>query len=159
MLRAVEVDYLTGHSHGDLHLDNAVVAGGADGQPMLDDCWLIDLAAFREEAPLTRDVAALVLSVAARRAGAQIDKAEADELIDFVLSPEGHRPQFIQPYIADSIQQIFQVHQTIPRRWEDIWRAQYLLSIQARALRYTSFRQRWAVRAVVVLPAGSAGRG
>ncbi len=79
-----DLAYLTGRCHGDLHADNVLVPH-ADGAPHTGRFRLIDLATFDPQAPLSRDIATLTISLIARRAG-QLDPADQDGLLRYMIS-------------------------------------------------------------------------
>ena len=142
------IDYLDGYSHGDLRLDNVLVQVRTDQTPLLESIRFIGLSAFMEHGPLTRDLAALVLSLAVRRARDAVEPREAADLLRFTLAPTETFPSTVVPFVTESIWAAYQVHELIPASWHDVWRRQYLLSLQAQALRYTgldtlSTRERW----------------
>ncbi|MFD5555157.1 hypothetical protein ACFWIA_15130 [Streptomyces sp. NPDC127068] len=154
------LDFPAGRSHGDLHLGNALVAVRG-GRPLAGQQWLIDLADYREEAPLGRDIAALVLSVALPRA-ARIDptSGEADELIRLVVDPLGEPATSVGRGIDTTIRAITEECRTLLRGRVDLWTGSYLWSIVARALVHTSFTSlgpaRWWFARLAAHAAGAA---
>ncbi|MEV1073752.1 NACHT domain-containing protein [Micromonospora parva] len=62
LFRMPGLQVIAGNSHGDLHLDNAIVRLG----PTINRYWLVDLASYQPAAPLCWDHAALLMSILAR---------------------------------------------------------------------------------------------
>ncbi len=130
------IDYLYGRSHGDLHTDNVLIPWQRPRRPQPAAFWLIDLAGYRSDAPLTRDPVALLLSVIAREMPPK--PADQQALLDFVVTPHKQPPLSI----TRQGKAVWAVYEPGPRfagRWLDEWRDQYLLSLLATALLYTSF--------------------
>jgi tetratricopeptide (TPR) repeat protein len=137
-----ELDYLTGRSHGDLHADNVLIPH-ADGLPSADNFWLIDLATFEPQGPLSRDVATLALSLNARHAG-QLEPTDQDALIRYMISDaptstvtsaEAHHP------LTEIIRALWSPDETfIGRGWVDLWRVQLRISCLAQALLHATYR-------------------
>ncbi|MFG2801152.1 tetratricopeptide repeat protein [Streptomyces pseudovenezuelae] len=63
-----KIHYLVGRTHGDLHGDNVLVPQ-YDGIVDADDFRLIDLATYDAQAPLSRDLATLLISLCWREIG------------------------------------------------------------------------------------------
>lgn len=63
-----KIHYLVGRTHGDLHRDNVLVPQ-YDGIVSADDFRLIDLATYDARAPLSRDLATLLISLCWREIG------------------------------------------------------------------------------------------
>ncbi|MER7759196.1 hypothetical protein [Streptomyces sp. NPDC097619] len=146
---ALPLDRYTGRSHGDLHLDNVLVAS-EEGRPVPGRHWLIDLAHYRDEVPLSRDVAALVLALVDRRVAELRPhaSAEARALIDIVVDPVPSRGDRIGAGVVDALREVDKVCRECLPGDVEVWRAQYLWSVVAEALVHTSYeaagdRVRW----------------
>src|SRR5262245_13022943 len=142
-----EIDYLVGLAHGDLHLDNLLVRAPKGRPPRLAKMQVIDLSGFQAEAPITRDPVTLMLS-ALLHAVPDLPGDQAEALLSYVVSPEAEAPHRLPRVLADTVWSIYQTAADAAGTWYDEWRAQYLLSLQAQALLYTSYdnarvRGRW----------------
>ncbi|MBT3150817.1 tetratricopeptide repeat protein [Streptomyces sp. CHD11] len=147
VLGSAMVDCLTGHAHGDLHQGNVLVPlrgrlARADGSPAIR---LIDLSHYAPDAPLSRDVVALVLSLC----GDHLSSVEhgtrrgeaAENLIDLVLDPWREEPSGLLPQSLDaSVRAIHRTcHDTLPPSHRESWHRQYLLSVLACAMVHLSY--------------------
>ena len=115
------IDYLYGRSHGDLHTDNVLIPWQRPRRPQPAAFWLIDLAGYRSDAPLTRDPVALLLSVIAREMPPK--PADQQALLDFVVTPHKQPPLSI----TRQGKAVWAVYEPGPRfagRWLDEWRDQ-----------------------------------
>ncbi|MHC5257818.1 tetratricopeptide repeat protein [Streptomyces sp. UC4497] len=74
-----KIDYLVGPSHGDLHGDNVLVPEH-DGIVEPTEFRLIDLATYDARAPLSRDLAALMVSLCWREIGASSPDSQSTYL-------------------------------------------------------------------------------
>jgi hypothetical protein len=140
MLGMTELTFLVGFSHGDLHADNILARVPADGEPLLQDTRLIDLATFEPEASLSRDLATLILSLVREEVQRPMRPREDAKLIEFVLNPVSRTvtPQ-VAPYVVDAVRDVYSVQRTIQPNFQDLWHPQYLLSVVAQALIHTSY--------------------
>jgi biotin carboxyl carrier protein len=143
----VTIDYVFGRSHGDLHMDNALVFWQQPEQPQPKNFHLIDLAAYSPEAPLTRDSVALMLSIISKDVPTLPDDQQ-EALLDFVVTPAEQIPSTFKGTLGAAVWAIYEPGLRFAGSWRDEWRAQYLLSLLATALLYTSFesvgpRGRW----------------
>ncbi|WP_268985622.1 hypothetical protein [Streptomyces sp. CC228A] len=146
---ALPLDCFVGRAHGDLHLENVLVAR-RDGRPVAGRHWLIDLAHYEEDVPLSRDVASLVLALMRRRVtDLPADAAgEAGALLSVVVDPARPVGPGIGAGVVDAVRAVDEVcRQSLPGDRE-VWRAQYLWSVVAEALVHTSYeaageRVRW----------------
>jgi biotin carboxyl carrier protein len=147
LAKNVTIDYVFGRSHGDLHMDNVLVFWQPPQPPLPEKFHLIDLAAYSPEAPLTRDSVALMLSIVSRDVPALPDDQQ-DALLDFVITPAKQIPSTFKGAIGAAVWAIYEPGLRFAGSLLDEWRAQYLLSLLAAALLYTSFesvgpRGRW----------------
>jgi hypothetical protein len=134
------VDVLHGLVHGDLHLRNILVPSTPDGSPSLARYALIDLATFKESGSLTRDPVCLLMSAVAETFSSVAAEHE-DALIDVVLGGDAGRrsePPFavavaVRAAMSDAVG-------ALGKGYSGMWPLQFLVSVQAQALRFTSYR-------------------
>ncbi|MFF1740990.1 hypothetical protein [Streptomyces mirabilis] len=126
-----------GLAHGDLHLHNALV-------PLRRGTWcpdafrLIDLSTFAEDAPLTRDVATLMLSVLAERAPTGLIDEHELALLRHVVDPRDAYVARIVPELALLVDDLHSACTDVASGgWQALWSDQLLLSVLATALRFT----------------------
>ncbi|WP_217552639.1 hypothetical protein [Streptomyces sp. GbtcB6] len=137
-LKDFQVTYFAGYSHGDLHLDNLVVSRTVAEGPDLDVMQFIDLSGFAEDAPLARDVVTLALSCVFRSLRDGLEGAQREELVNFLVDGvEGSCPGLPIP-LRDTLAEVMYVSSLFLQGGE-LWHAQYLLSLLAHALVYTSY--------------------
>lgn len=133
------VAFLAGRSHGDLHVDNVIVPRVPGDGFDFDRVRLIDLSAFEPMAPLSRDVAALLLSLMfpAVRSGAL--PASPPSLVHALTSASpaatAHRT-----FVEDAVLSVRRsaVAQIDPGL-HGMFHRQYLLSLIAQSIIYTSY--------------------
>ncbi|MCO5967004.1 hypothetical protein [Actinoallomurus soli] len=138
---------LMGDAHGDAHLDNVVVQRTESGGIEAGSMRLIDPAASIEPAPLSRDIATLALSIALQlfveqqeaNPGYRLTRGEARDLIHLLLHPRDRETTDLPPYISQSIRNVYETAYAALGGRTDLWRDQYLLSLQAQALKYLSY--------------------
>ncbi|MFG2006183.1 hypothetical protein ACGFNU_44245 [Spirillospora sp. NPDC048911] len=142
---SAQVNYLFGMSHGDMHLDNALVHCPY-GKPDFASIQLIDLGAYMRSAPLSRDIAGLLLSVVAKdfcernQNGSWRGPEETSALIDYLLAPRQPLPADLPQVFTAPLQAIHQVAlEMLGARDMQAWQEQYLLSLQAQALVNTTY--------------------
>jgi hypothetical protein len=140
VLGTTELTFLVGFSHGDLHADNILARVPIDGVPLLQETRLIDLATFEPEASLSRDIATLILSLVREEVRTPMRPGEDAKLIELVLNPENRTitPQ-IAPYVVEAVRDVYGARRRIQPKFQDLWHAQYLLSVVAQALIHTSY--------------------
>jgi hypothetical protein len=142
LIQGVTLDYLAGRTHGDLHLDNVVVGYENGRLSCPDRTYLIDLSAFELWAPLSRDIATLILSAIAplARLGSPNPAAAAAALSRLVVGSKPVSSQLIPSTLARTVNSIkVATTRQIPSRLYRTWRRQYLLSLLAQSLIYTSY--------------------
>lgn len=143
----IRLDVVNGPMHGDLHLDNVLVPAEY-GQLHLNDFRLVDLSTFEADAPITRDPVNLMLSVIAPAAD-ELRQDEQEALLVFVLQPWVSSPPRVSALTASTLEAIYRAgNEAVKAMRLGDWRSQYLLSVQATALLFTSFeslgdRGRW----------------
>ncbi|MFF8102716.1 hypothetical protein ACF07S_23720 [Streptomyces sp. NPDC016640] len=127
-----------GRAHGDLHLHNIMVPH-QEGSPAYEDFRLIDLATFSDDAPLSRDVAMLLLSALAPEIPAEAARGD-DTLLRYLVRPHKDLLDRIPPATSRLVRA---VRQTCARAAEgglyDMWYAQFLLSLVATGLRFSTY--------------------
>ncbi|HEY0935947.1 MAG TPA: hypothetical protein VGD91_19675 [Trebonia sp.] len=128
-----------GISHGDLHEDNVLVPR-ANGVLQPEQFRLVDLSTFDDAAPLSRDLAMMAVSFAARRVP-DMPPGQREALLDYLVrrSDEsvGHFPAAVQQMV-DALRYASTARFTAARL-DDNWDEQLLLSVQATALQHLSF--------------------
>ncbi|MFD8724489.1 NB-ARC domain-containing protein [Streptomyces sp. NPDC059629] len=134
-----EFPVVHGLAHSDLHLQNVMVP--YRGGVLRPDAYrLIDLADFAETAPLTRDVATLMLSVLAEKAPLGLLGEQELALLSQVVNPQDAHLQHIVPWLAELLDDTYTACTgVVPDGWRDLWSDQLLLSVQATALRFTTY--------------------
>jgi hypothetical protein len=138
--------YVYGNTHGDLHLDNVIVPFMPDGVPDFERIRLIDLSGFSPSAPLTRDLATLLLSCVLRAIRAGITAAEASTLLDSLTSVRptpGDSYRVHSLALSGALDVLYSLRSAALAHFEvDVRPAlhsQYLVSLIAQALIYTSY--------------------
>ncbi|MFJ8937771.1 hypothetical protein ACIRL0_18965 [Streptomyces sp. NPDC102365] len=134
------VPVLRGLGHGDLHLDNILV-------PMSEKVVqphayrLIDLCTFSERADLGRDVATLLLSVLVPHVNHpnELPPDQRHALLRFVVDPDVSHRADIVPGAAAQVTAVRDTARQAMRDWGDPWDLQFLLSLAAAALRFTTY--------------------
>ncbi|WP_067798199.1 hypothetical protein [Actinomadura formosensis] len=141
LLGRLELDCLVGHSHGDLHTGNLLYDRRQSGASSVEEPWVIDLSHYERRAPLSRDIATLVLSIVSPHARA-IDpgSGQAQDLRMLVLDPSAPESPFLPSYVQDTVREIHRAcDDALSPGDRDIWRRQYLLSVLAQAMVHLSY--------------------
>ncbi|MBM0233872.1 hypothetical protein JNW91_19660 [Micromonospora sp. STR1_7] len=153
------IDYVQGYAHGDLHGGNILIP--LDGVPRPTAFRLVDLSAFAEDAPLTRDLVCLLLTTVLRHVaprlaadGPGLPTTQADALVNKLLHPIVDRPSLALPRLLDDL--VNSAHLLVQSGakggWGPEWRTQYRLSMISQALICTTFDnlsqagRRWCFR-------------
>ncbi|MFD8724491.1 hypothetical protein ACFV2H_42670 [Streptomyces sp. NPDC059629] len=127
-----------GRAHGDLHLDNIMVPH-REGTPWHQDFQLIDLATYSEDAPLSRDVAMLLLSALARRVPAEA-AGGGDALLRYLVRPRRPLLDEIPPATGRLVQAVRDTcAEAAKGGLHDLWSTQFLLSLVATGLRFSTY--------------------
>ncbi|MFF4730164.1 hypothetical protein ACFY3M_33480 [Streptomyces mirabilis] len=135
-----------GLAHGDLHLHNALVPLRR-GTLCPDAFRLIDLSTFADDAPLTRDVATLMLSVLAERAPTGLIDEHELALLRHVVDPRDAYVARIVPELALLVDDVHSACTDVASGgWHALWSDQLLLSVLATALRFTTYEDLGAAR-------------
>ncbi|WP_089101196.1 protein kinase domain-containing protein [Streptomyces hyaluromycini] len=129
-----------GLAHSNLHLQNVIVPF-QEGSLRSDAYQLIDLADFAEAAPLTRDIATLMLSVLAEQVPMHLLTSDQEHiLLPYLVNPQdaqgAHLPIFVKE-LLDGMHAV--CADVVPDSWREPWMEQLLLSVQATALRFTTY--------------------
>ncbi|WFE60293.1 hypothetical protein [Micromonospora sp. WMMD712] len=134
------VRFHAGFAHGDLHGGNVLVPCGADGRPHPERFSLVGLSAVDAEAPLTRDVAALLLATVLRYVPS-LDHDGSEALIDYLVHPQRGRPGALVGPVAELVRIADEVGTAYaqPLAGPATWRRQARLSLIAQALTCTTF--------------------
>ncbi|MBO4204888.1 hypothetical protein [Micromonospora echinofusca] len=136
----LEVEYLCGNTHGDLHVDNIIVPLAADGSPEYDQIRLIDLSGFDPSAPLSRDVATLLLSSILPTVQAGISEADTRTLVHLLTRTDRTGVKADSLAVARIVRAVHAaVAAGLGADLRRIFHAQYLLSLLAQAIVYTSY--------------------
>ncbi|NED53824.1 hypothetical protein G3I24_23360 [Micromonospora aurantiaca] len=148
-----QVQYLVGRTHGDLHTGNILIPD-RDGVPNPASFRLIDLATYHARAPLSRDIATLMMSLLTPQAGASANPRVQNALLDYLLTD--HRndelARRIPPEIVDVVDVLRTVREEFVQGWETAWHDQIKVSLLAQAMLHaaydsgTSDTQSWSLR-------------
>lgn len=133
-----EVSILTGLAHRDLHLENILIPRRR-GILHSDAYRLIDLCTFSDQAALTRDVVTMLLSGLVPYVCEPLPAAQQHALLQYVVNPHQEHLARIPPEVAQRIDCIRDTAENVMRRWRDPWTDQFLLSVHAAALVFTSY--------------------
>ncbi|TLQ41973.1 hypothetical protein [Streptomyces marianii] len=134
------ITILRGLGHGDLHLDNVLVP--REEKLVQPQAYrLIDLCTFSVSADLGRDVATLLLSALVPHVDHQqeLPPDQRHALIRFIVDPDAAHRARIVPEAADLVATIRLAAREAMRGWGDPWERQFLLSLMATALRFTTY--------------------
>ncbi|NEC92172.1 hypothetical protein [Streptomyces sp. SID12501] len=138
-MQGIHLEYLEGLTHGDLHLDNAVVPWPISSGPRIEQLRFIDLSAFSDSAPLTRDIVTLLLSCVFRSMRSGLSQKQQESSIALLIDHDAKLKDYPPDSLVDTIAEIAQIAEALPKQWKQRWHAQYLLSLQAQSLTYTSY--------------------
>ncbi|MUN36473.1 NB-ARC domain-containing protein [Actinomadura litoris] len=138
IIAGVQIDYLQGHAHGDLHLANVLAPVSTGQRSRLSDLRFVDLSAYAPDAPLTRDPVTLMLSALLPVVGA-LPEDQAEELLRHVVSPRRAFPALLPAAYADAVWAIHEPGMAFAGSLGDEWRTQYLLSVTAHALVHSTY--------------------
>ncbi|MEV7192257.1 AAA family ATPase [Streptomyces sp. NPDC093510] len=150
-----DIDYLVGRTHGDLHGDNVLVpVHGGIVEP--DGFRLIDLATYDEKAPLSRDVATLLISLCSR----EIGESSADSRCTFLAYLErDKRDDQLDDGMTGKVRKVIDALREPALRfvdekgWDpDLWNRQLKVSLLAQAMLHSAYKsgpahaRRWCSR-------------
>ena len=133
------IDYLRGHTHGDLHMGNVFVPYKV--VPRFDGIRFVDLSAYDHRAPLSRDVVTLMLSVVSAELRTDEREVVAEALLNLVVDPDGREvdSRQLRPIITEPVRALYRPCLTLFEEYQDEWRTQYLLSVVAQALVHSTY--------------------
>ncbi|MCC9741313.1 hypothetical protein [Streptomyces sp. MNU89] len=137
--RDLTISVLCGLVHSDAHLDNILVARHR-GKSVPSSYRLIDLATFRSNKALSRDVATLLLSALVAHVREPMPQEQRHALLCFVVDPKHGHLSHIPPQVVERVDAIRGRADEIMRQREWLpWKQQFLLSLQAGALAFTTY--------------------
>ncbi|MEU3345864.1 hypothetical protein ABZ723_12830 [Streptomyces sp. NPDC006700] len=133
-----ELDVVRGRAHGDLHLHNVLVPF-REGSARFEEFQLIDLATFSDNAPLSRDIAMLLLSALEPTAQAQ-PTDEGNALLHYLVRPHRRFLSQITPVTSDLVQAVRKTCRDASKSGlYDVWVPQFLFSLVATGLRFSTY--------------------
>lgn len=130
-----EFTAVLGRTHGDLHGLNVLIPLDYNGSPRVEEFWLIDLAGSEETGSIMRDPVQLMLSVAAAGIGALSPQRRGD-LIDAIVRSGGRTGPEVEFAVVSGVRSA-----VWPMAGSGGGRTQYLLTVLALALWFTSFER------------------
>jgi hypothetical protein len=132
--------YITGHSHGDLHSENVLIPRSHDGTLKPENFRLVDLSTFDPQAPVSRDPTMLILSIISS-AVATLPAGQSNALLNYLIKSDPMARASLTPLMLRTVDSIRTVESStfFSRGFSDNWRDQYLLSLQAAGLLFTTF--------------------
>ncbi|MGD6749574.1 AAA family ATPase [Streptomyces sp. BH105] len=150
-----DIDYLVGRTHGDLHGDNVLVPF-RDGRVDPAGFRLIDLATYEEEAPLSRDLATLLISLCWR----EIGESSADSQATFLAYLErDRRDGGLDDGMTGKMRKVIDALRepafrfVDEKNWDpDLWYRQLKVSLLAQAMLHSAYSsgpahaRRWCSR-------------
>ncbi|MFF4631795.1 ATP-binding protein [Streptomyces griseorubiginosus] len=150
-----EVDYLVGRTHGDLHGDNVLVSQ-LKKIVVPERFWLIDLATYDPQAPLSRDLATLLISLCWREIGESSPATRST----FLAYLEGdYRDESLDDGMQGNVRKIIDALrepaiQFVGETWGDLeqWFTQVKVSLLAQAMLHSAYEtappgaRRWCAR-------------
>ncbi|MGW3890424.1 tetratricopeptide repeat protein [Micromonospora chokoriensis] len=129
---------IAGHVHGDLHQDNILVPENIGRDLSADRYRLIDVATFQSSAPLTRDLATLLVSLLAHRV-TNLDQVAFNGLLQFVLAP-GKQPTDAPTDLAAVIRALCDPGEApFAATWRGPWNKQMQVSLLAQAVWHSTY--------------------
>ena len=151
-----DIRYLAGRTHGDLHGDNVLVPV-RNGRVYAADFRLIDLATYDKRAPLSRDLATLLVSLSWREIGecssdnqsaflSYLERGYRDERLDGIVPGQVRK-------IIDAVREPAFTFVVKQGQWdEDRWFRQVRVSLLAQAMLHSTYgsgteeARRWCSR-------------
>ncbi|MEV4481718.1 tetratricopeptide repeat protein [Micromonospora coxensis] len=129
---------IAGRVHGDLHQDNILLPEDAGRGPSAGQYRLIDFATFESSAPLTRDLATLLVSILAHRVK-NLDQVALNGLLQFVHAP-GNQPTDAPTDLASVIRALCAPGEApFASTWRGPWNKQMRVSLLAQAVRHSTY--------------------
>ncbi|OLZ67508.1 hypothetical protein AV521_24425 [Streptomyces sp. IMTB 2501] len=133
-----EVPVVTGLTHGDLHVDNVIVPVRR-GAPLEPAYRLIDLGGFRADGALTCDIVMLLLSALAPFVAGALPARQEQALLDHVVAPRQEHAERLPAELVRRVDCVRDTAADVMAGWREPWTDQFLLSVVAGALTYTTF--------------------
>ncbi|HET9138887.1 AAA family ATPase [Actinophytocola sp.] len=149
-----EVHYLVGRTHGDLHGDNVLVPV-RDGTVHPADFRLIDLATYHEKAPLSRDLATLLVSLCCGEIGASSSYSRSTFL---AYLERDYRDARLDGGMLGDVREVIDALREpalrfVQKNWDSaLWNQQLKVSLLAQAMLHTAYTsgtpdaRRWCSR-------------
>ena len=138
-----EIHYLVGRTHGDLHGDNVLVPEDADGTVRPAEFRLIDLSTYDSRGPLSRDLAALLLSLCSREIGASSKNSQEAFLAYLELDRRNGRLDGAMPGDVRSTIDAFRepaLRFVTRKKWDPpLWTLQLKVSLLAQAMLHSAY--------------------
>lgn len=135
--------YLVGRAHGDLHGDNVLVPV-RKGRVLATGFLLIDLATYERRAPLSRDLATLLMSLSWREIGESSRRSQSSflEYIEGGYRDESHYGGMAPDVrkIIDALREPAYTFVVETKKWEaERWLQQLRVSLLAQAMRHSTY--------------------
>ncbi|WBB93344.1 ATP-binding protein [Verrucosispora sp. WMMC514] len=150
-----QIHYLVGRAHGDLHGDNVLVPMH-DGAAHAAGFRLIDLATYEARAPLSRDLAALLVSLCWREIGASSPRSR---LAFLTYLERDHRDPRLDDGMPGDVRKVIDALRepalefAVRKGWDPVqWHRQLKVSLLAQAMLHTAYTsgtadaRRWCAR-------------
>ncbi|MFC7707171.1 hypothetical protein [Micromonospora lupini] len=139
-LRDRSIEYVAGHSHGDLHLNNIIVRPTIGPEVSFHNIRLIDLSGYSPSAPLSRDLAALLLSSVLSTVRNGMPDSQSQALIHALVT---ENPTSLAAYRSAATATVQAIRSAALRSLDShhrrIFHEQYLLSLLSQAILHTSY--------------------
>jgi len=137
-----EIHYLVGRMHGDLHGDNVLIPVRNEAiHPA--DFRLIDLATYDRRAPLSRDLATLLVSLCSREIGAGSERSQEAFLAYLV---NDYRDEFLDGRMPGDVRKVIDALReptlrfVVQNEWnQKHWHRQLKVSLLAQAMLHTAY--------------------
>ncbi|MFF4547778.1 NACHT domain-containing protein [Streptomyces sp. NPDC001406] len=132
-------DVVRGRAHGDLHLQN-IMLPYREGRAQYEKFELIDPATFSQNALLSRDVATLLLSALVPQVREPQSPEHGHALLRHLVCPSTSHLDRIVPGTSRLVHAVRQAcADAVTDGWYDVWADQFLLSLLATALRFSTY--------------------
>ncbi|GHJ18171.1 hypothetical protein [Micromonospora sp. AKA38] len=165
----LRIRYLVGRTHGDLHGGNLLIPATVDGTPQPSTFFMIDLESYESRASLSRDPAALLMSMVLRwvapRPGPDgawppgLPPRQTEPLLRYLVRPDQPAPSQLPRALADIVRLTHEAGLAYADNgnWRPEWRTQFRLSLIVHALATTTYDNvspdgvRWCFRLAAYL--------
>ncbi|EIV91905.1 hypothetical protein [Frankia sp. QA3] len=137
LLGEFQIDLVVGRAHGDLHGQNVLLRQYADhAEP--DTFVLVDLMTYESRCPLDRDLVTLLLSAISPLLADASDR-QRRLMLDVMVDQQAPCDE-IAPAFGATVSAVWRTADDALRRCgREVWRRQYLLSLIAHGLIFTTF--------------------